>query len=63
MTYTTTVTYDDKEYVWETEQNYGLLYELCEIGPMEIGDEIGVEMDDDDLWGGVYSVPNGDKEE
>jgi hypothetical protein len=63
MTYTTVVTYDDKEYVWETDHDYGMLYDLCELGLMEIGDEIGVEMDDYDLWGGVYSVPNEDEEE
>jgi hypothetical protein len=59
-TYITTFTYDGEEYGFEDEQDYSLLWELAEIGPVELFDTAGVDYPEDfdyDLFEGPYSQP------
>lgn len=60
MAYTTVFTYDGDDYVFETELDYGELYELAEIDYFNIAEEVGIDDFDMDLECSVYSVKDAD---
>lgn len=45
MTYLTTFTYDDMDYEFETDFDYGELYEMAELDYLNVCEELGLEYD------------------